>query len=360
MPVHLVGAASSPDFAALAKRNSNAACQESPVNCIHIGLINNMPDGALQATERQFLTLLDSASDGVVVRLSLYALPDIPRNEPGRCHINRFYSSIENLWDSHLDGLIVTGAEPHTANLKDEPYWHNLTRVLDWAEHNTHSTVWSCLAAHAAVLHTDGIARHRFSDKRFGAFECAPALEHPLTAGVPSRFQVPQSRWNGIRENELTDCGYRVLTRTSDGDVDMFVRQRQSLFVLFQGHPEYEVNTLLLEYRRDIVRYLRRQIDTYPALPESYFDRETVDVLTKLRERALSSRREELLADFPTVLAGKKIANTWHPVATRIYGNWLAYLRAQSELRLKAGRGWKYPQLNEPGLVQSAVRAQVK
>jgi len=142
MPIHLVGDVAS---------QSNAGFDESAATSIHIGLINNMPDAALKATERQFLTLLNSAASGVRLRLSLYALPDVPRSVEGRRHINRFYSGIENLWDSHVDGLIVTGTEPRAANLKDEPYWENFTRVLEWAEHNTHSAVWSCLAAHAAI-----------------------------------------------------------------------------------------------------------------------------------------------------------------------------------------------------------------
>jgi len=44
--------------------------RESDANCIDIGLVNNMPDAALKATERQFLTLLDAAADGMVVRLT--------------------------------------------------------------------------------------------------------------------------------------------------------------------------------------------------------------------------------------------------------------------------------------------------
>jgi homoserine O-succinyltransferase len=325
MPIHLVG-----DVASL----SNAGFDESAATCIHIGLINNMPDAALKATERQFLTLLDSAANGVTVRLSLYALPDVPRTVEGRRHVSRFYSGIENLWESHLDGLIVTGTEPRAPNLMDEPYWGSLTKVLEWAEHNTHSAVWSCLAAHAAILHLDGIGRRRLADKRFGVFECALASDHQLTAGVPSTFQVPHSRWNDISGNELTDCGYRVLTRAKDGSVDAFVKQRKSLFVFFQGHPEYEANTLLLEYRRDAGSYLRGARDTYPPMPQGYFDRETAVILTTLRNRALSNRRAELLADFPTAQLEKRVANTWSPMAARVYGNWLAYLRAQKESRL--------------------------
>jgi hypothetical protein len=91
--------------------------------CITIGLINNMPDEALKATERQFLSLLDSASDGLQVRLLHYMLPDVPRQEPARRYLNSCYVSVDDLWNGHLDGLIVTGREPLASDLKQEPYW---------------------------------------------------------------------------------------------------------------------------------------------------------------------------------------------------------------------------------------------
>src|SRR5439155_880827 len=192
--------------------------------------------------------LLDAAADGMVVRLTFYALPDVPRTDAGRRHVRGAYSGVDDLWDSHLDGLIVTGTEPKAPNLKDEPYWESLIRVLEWAEHNTHSTVWSCLAAHAALLHMDGIDRRKLSDKRFGVFECARVSDHPLMAAAPSRLPMPHSRWNDLPEDALTSSGYRVLTRSEHAGVDAFVKQTKSLFVFFQGHPEYEANTWLLEY----------------------------------------------------------------------------------------------------------------
>src|SRR5436309_15346953 len=81
--------------------------RESDPNCIDIGLINNMPGASLEATERQFRSQLDAAADGIVVRLALYALPEVPRTDVGRRHVSSFYSDISDLWDSHLDGLIV-------------------------------------------------------------------------------------------------------------------------------------------------------------------------------------------------------------------------------------------------------------
>jgi len=315
---------------------------------VHIGLINNMPDGALKATERQFLALLEAASNDVAVCLSFYALPDVPRTEAARLYVSQFYSGIENLWESRLDGLIVTGTEPRTPALIDEPYWRDFAKILDWAEDNTHSAIWSCLAAHAAVLHIDGIARRRLATKRFGVFECARASEDHFTACLPPTFQVPHSRWNDIPGDELVDCGYRVLSRSMDGGVDSFVKQRKSLFVCFQGHPEYEASTLLFEYRRDIGSYLRGERNTYPSMPQGCFDRDSTNALIALQNRALTDRREGLLAnrgegllaDFPATQLEKRLANTWTSMAAQVYGNWLAYLCAQRERRIREKQRW--------------------
>jgi len=312
--------------------------QERAGRCITIGLINNMPDAALEATERQFLTLLNSASDGVLVRLSLYALPEVPRNDASQRHVSRFYDSIENLWNSQLDGLIVTGREPRTPNMRNEPYWESLTRTQEWANENTYSTVWSCLAAHAALLHADGIDRRKSDNKHFGVFECERLSDHQLMAGIPLHLKMPHSRWNGITEDELTACGYSVLTRSQDAGVDTFIKQRRSLFVFFQGHPEYESETLLLEYRRDIRRYLRGETDTYPSMPRSYFDKDTADALTALREKAMSGGREERLSDVAAAIGEEGIVNTWRSTAARVYRNWLEYICAQKERRLRKGR----------------------
>jgi homoserine O-succinyltransferase len=311
------------------------AFQERSSKCITIGLINNMPDGALDATERQFISLLDSASEGIQIQLSFHALPGIPRNELGAFHVKNFYSSVENLWDKSLDGLIVTGREPLTPNLKDEPYWQSFTEVLEWAKENTYSTVWSCLAAHAALLHMDGIDRIRSNDKYCGVFVCARQSDHPLTTDAPSSFRLPHSRWNGIPEDALTSRGYNVLTRSADVGVDTFVKQQKSLFVFFQGHPEYECNTLLLEYRRDVGRYLRGEANTYPLMPRDYFNDGTVIALTALQNQAMSSRREDLLALVSTALEDSGIENTWHSTAACIYRNWLKHICMQKQLRLK-------------------------
>ena len=332
MPVYLKGNSHSRDLRPGNGRPGKPAADSGGSGAsVNIGLINNMGDAALEATERQFFALLSAASAGMSVKLSLYALPDVPRNDLGRDRIQRFYSSLQNLWDTQLDGLIITGREPRTPNLKDEPYWNSLIEVLDWADENTSSAIWSCLAAHAAILHMDGINRRRSNEKRCGVLDCVRSAHHPLTAGLPACIKVPHSRWNDIPEDELAACGYSVLTRAEDAGVDTVVKQRNSLFVFLQGHPEYESDTLLLEYRRDVKRYLKGETDTYPSMPRSYFDRDTTDALAALGEKALVDRDHQLLAGVEAALNGKPISQTWAPTAARMYGNWLRYLCEQKQ-----------------------------
>jgi len=299
----------------------------SEAECVEIALINNMPDAALEDTEMQFMELLDAASGDIPVRLKLCSLPKVPRGDRGQRHLNSFYFGIDDLWTNRCDAVIMTGTEPRQPDLRQESYWSALADVLDWAERNTVSTVLSCLAAHASVLHSDGIRRQPLSDKQFGVFGSERVLDHELTRHAGSSIQFPHSRWNEVREEDLTSCGYDVLTKSSQAGVDLFVkRKKKSLFVHFQGHPEYGAQTLLKEYRRDIKRFLRRERETYPTMPHGYFDAATSKLLTEFQETALAHPREEQLVFFPEAVVIGALQNTWNPSATCVYRNWLQYV----------------------------------
>ena len=294
-------------------------------DCIRIAFVNNMPDTALEDTEMQFFELLDAAAGDVPVVLSLHSLTGLPRGERGQQHVSSFYGSTDVLLNGQFDGVIMTGTEPRQPNLRNEPYWPALTNVLDWAESNSASTILSCLAAHAGVLHSDCIDRRPLSDKQFGVFEFANAANHRLTSGTGERIRFPHSRWNEVQADALAACGYTVLTQSSEGGVDSFVKKKKrSLFVHFQGHPEYGVQTLLKEYRRDIKRFLRSEWETYPSMPKGYFDAATGRVMDDFRDLALSDRREELMERFPEDIGS--LQKTWQSSAVSIYRNWLQYV----------------------------------
>ena len=258
------------------------------LDCVNIGLVNNMPDSALIPTERQLFDLLGAAAGKLVIRLHLYTMDSTPRTDWGRDYVHRFYRGIDDLFDRRLDGIIITGAEPKTDRLTEEPYWASFVDVIDWAKENTFSSVCSCLAVHGAVLHLDGIERHPLPDKCIGVFNQTKATHHPLMLGVQERLRIPHSRWNEVREDDLAESGYSILTKSANAGVDCFVKQHQrSLFVCFQGHPEYEAQTLLGEYRRDIGRFLRRENESYPTMPKGYFGRGSEEALVAFEHEAL-------------------------------------------------------------------------
>jgi homoserine O-succinyltransferase len=295
--------------------------------CVRIAFVNNMPDAALEDTEIQFFDLLEAAAGDITVRLKLHSLTGVPRGERGQQHLSGFYFGTDDLLNDRLDGAIMTGTEPRQPDLRNEPYWCSLGTVLDWAESNTASTILSCLAAHAGVLHSDGIHRHPLGDKQFGVFDFAKAGKHELMAGTGERVRFPHSRWNEVRAEALTASGYQVLTQSSEGGVDSFVKmKRQSLFVHFQGHPEYGAQTLLKEYRRDIKRFLRKERETYPSMPKGYFDRAATKLLTDFRGAVSSDRREEQMEDFPEAAVVGGLQNSWRSPARAIYKNWLQYV----------------------------------
>jgi homoserine O-succinyltransferase/O-acetyltransferase len=300
---------------------------------LHIGLVNNMADGALVGTEDQFLTLLEAAAGDMPVHVTLYALPKVGRKAYGQRRVGSFYHNIEHLWEQppeqFPDGLIVTGCEPLSVDLREEAYWPSFQRVLSWAQEHERSAMWSCLAVHAAVLALDGIERVRSRHKHFGIFTCEQTARHALLAGAPASLRFPHSRWNGVSADQLAAKGYQVLTRTSDGGVDTFVKQDVGLFVFFQGHPEYQSGSLMGEYRRDVGRYLKGEMATYPLPPLDYFDEETERSLREIEARARASRQENLLGEVTAVLSGVRIHNTWRSTGVLIYRNWLEHLCTQ-------------------------------
>ena len=42
--------------------------------------------------------------------------------------------------------------------------------------------------------------------------------------------------------------------------------------ILLSGHPEYDGNSLLKEYKREVNRFIAREREDYPPFPENYFD----------------------------------------------------------------------------------------
>ena len=76
-------------------------------NCLTIGLVNNMPDAAVDATERQFVDLLRAATPNTVVLVKLFAIPELPRTDAKEIN-ERLEHSVDLVLDGGNCGLVPT------------------------------------------------------------------------------------------------------------------------------------------------------------------------------------------------------------------------------------------------------------
>jgi homoserine O-succinyltransferase len=318
------------------RRRNNAVLmspmRRAPHTALVVGLVNNMPSAAARTTEWQFRLLLDAAAGSRPVHLRVF-IPPALRAEGGDWALADQTEDLDAIWDAELDGLIVTGAEPRTAEITDEPFWPLLASLTDWAAERTLSTIWSCLAAHAAVMRLDDLARHPLPTKMSGVFPCVRAADHPLLRGLPPRWPTPHSRCNEIDAKSLAEQGYQILSRIPGAGADCFARQAGgSLFVMMQGHPEYDADCLLREYRRDVKRFLTGRRPLYPLPPAHYFGADIEAALADLRDEAMRRPAASLLTRLDAIVDVGG-APSWHQPASRLYAAWLDYLAAEKSAR---------------------------
>jgi len=104
----------------------------------------------------------------------------------------------------------------------------------------------------------------------------------------------------------------------------MAVSPDQFRLIYFQGHPEYDTNSLLKEYRREVFRYLNGELRCPPAFPEHYFSpgaARIADRFVQASEKAL--REDGRLPDFLEQEIEPLLDNTWGDTAKAIVANWL-------------------------------------
>lgn len=292
---------------------------------LHIGFLNMMPDAALLATERQFIRLVGACNRIAQFYVHPFSLPGLARSEATNDYIEKYYSPFEDLREQGLDALIITGANVSNPNLDQEAFWEPLLEVVTWARDNVASTLCSCLATHALLKHFHDIDRQPLPEKKWGVYShrvCEP--KHPLLHEVNTRFDAPHSRHNDISRRMLERAGLRVLAESPDAGVHMAVSPDQFRVIYFQGHPEYDFNSLLKEYKRELTRFLADERDSMPPFPDNYFSEpaaEHVRAYTEQLRRCLQ-RREPVPDDLEQRIEAE-LDNTWGDTAKAIINNWL-------------------------------------
>ncbi len=291
---------------------------------LHIGLLNMMPDAALQITERQFMRLVGNCNQIAQFYVHVFSLPGLERSPQTQAYIDEYYTTFEHAQREGLDALIISGANVANPSLDQEDFWHPLTEVIEWARENVTSTLCSCLSTHALMKYFYGIERVKRERKKWGVFEHRVTQpQHPLLREINTRFDVPHSRWNSITRDHFEAAGLTVLIQSVDGEVHMAVSPDQLRMVYFQGHPEYDINSLLKEYKRDLLAYFSGR-QAQPPYPENYFPIEARELAERYARAAqLALERGDDPPDFPEARFLPHLDNTWGDTAKAIFNNWL-------------------------------------
>jgi homoserine O-succinyltransferase len=304
---------------------------------LHIGFLNMMPDTALEATERQFIRLVGNCNRIAQFYVYPFSLPGLPRSAKTLEYIERYYCKFENLKEQGLDALIITGANISNPNLEQEPFWEPLMQVVRWAENNVASVLCSCLATHALLRYFYGIERQALPGKRWGVYSHRiSSPQHPLLRDINTRFDVPHSRYNEISRQQLENAGLTVLVESEQGGVHMAVSPDQFRMIYFQGHPEYDRNSLLKEYKRELLRYLAGELDSPPPFPENYFPAEASRIVKTFLVEAKSAKASG--GPLPVLLEDKiesMLDNTWGDTAKAMVNNWLGLVYQVTNLDRK-------------------------
>lgn len=306
---------------------NQARCQD--IRELHVGFLNMMPDAAFQVTERQYFRLIGACNQIVQFYVHPFTVPGLSRESSVNDYIDRYYSSFSKIQREGLDALIITGANVTEPDLSREPFWAPLKEVVEWAGESVTSVMCSCLASHAIVDMLYGVKRRGLDRKRWGVYQHIHrdrSREHPLLRDVNTKFDIPHSRWNTMDLEALESAGLQVLVVSKEEDVHLATSPDGFRFIFSQGHPEYDINSLLKEYKREAFRFLSDERDTYPPSPQNYFDEaceQTARRVEKAFRQARKAGRQLREEDFPERELEMRLDNTWGDSGKAVFNNWL-------------------------------------
>lgn len=328
----LVAHSALPSFGRLADEGEEILAQQranqQDIRELHIGLLNMMPDAALGATERQFMRLIGSSNRIAQFYFHPFSVDGIERGAEAQDYVASYYECFADIRRDGLDALIITGANISNPDFTQEPFWEPLREVVEWASEHVTTTLFACLAAHATMRMKYGIVRQRLTEKVWGVFpHRVVSRRHPLVRNINTRFDVPHSRWNEVTREQLDEAGLITLVESAEVGPHIAVSPDGFRQVFFQGHPEYDTDSLLKEYKREVLRYVRGERDDYPPLVHNYFSEPAQALLYEFKNRAMAARAHgRLQTDFPEAAVRQLLDNTWTDTAKAIFNNWLGLM----------------------------------
>lgn len=225
-------------------------------------LLNLMPTKII--TETQIMRKLSNTPLQIEIEL-LQTISHDAKNVSSE-HLSTFYTSFDQVKDQHYDGMIITGAPVELLDFEDVDYWEELARIMDWSATNVHSTLHICWGAQAGIYHHYGIPKFELPEKLFGVFEHELVKpSSPLVRGFNDYFMAPHSRYTEAHAEDIEAHPDLELIAVSDEAGVYIAKSTDSRQFFVFGHPEYDDDTLMKEYERDVAKGKKM------ALPAHYF-----------------------------------------------------------------------------------------
>jgi homoserine O-succinyltransferase len=129
-----------------------------------------------------------------------------------------------------------------------------------------------------------------------------------------------------FRSDVLTAKGFHVGAWSEVAGVDSWWREEPSLFVFLQGHPEYDVDTLVKEYRRDVLRFVAGERADYPDAPANIFSASTTAAIEQLRAHILAGKTPHAERALSATLSQETLRKSWEADTARLYRDWMRTL----------------------------------
>ncbi|MTT32591.1 homoserine O-succinyltransferase [Terrilactibacillus sp. BCM23-1] len=229
---------------------------------LNILILNLMPEK--QKYEAQLLRLLGNTP--LQVNVSFLRMMTHESKNTSHLHLDQFYKSFDEIKHKKFDGLIITGAPVEQLPFEEVDYWQELTNIMEWSKSSVTSTLHICWGAQAALYYHFGIGKFLLPNKCFGIFEhTIQDRTEKLLRGFDDLYFAPHSRLTDVDIHEIEKCPDIKLLSSSEEAGPFIMSSKNGKQIMITGHLEYEEDTLLNEYKRDLERGLN------PTLPLHYF-----------------------------------------------------------------------------------------
>lgn len=240
--------------------NKNYFEKESKI--LEVAILNLMP--LKEDTELQLLRKLSTS--GKNIKITFVNVTSYKSKTTAPEHMEKFYSTFEEIKNKYFDGLIITGAPVEQMPFEKVGYWDELVKIMNWSEEHTKSTLHICWGAQAGLYYHYGIDKHLIPNKMFGIFNHKiDDKNSKILFGFDDGFKAPHSRHTTVYKTEIEKVPQLEVVSESDKAGVFIVENKEKKQIFVTGHLEYAVDTLDKEYKRDLSKGLKIE------MPENYY-----------------------------------------------------------------------------------------